>query len=464
MTLRRELGVVSSTFVVIASMIGTGIFVTTGIILDMTKSPEVVLLLWGVAGAIAVAGALCYAELAAMMPHVGGEYIYLKRTFGLLPAFLTGWISLVVGFTASIAVSSVTLVHYLKEFLSTYYPGNLLGVALSSTFTQKLIGCLIIAFFGIVHMSGVRSGSLVQNILTVFKICIVAALSFFGLAYIDWQQSYYLSTKEASIPSSTIASYGLPLLIIMFAYSGWNGAAYIAGEVKDPDRTVPKALLWGVLLTSMVYILLNIVYLASAPVETLTSNENRIIVGLVAARSIFGNGISYWFSLGIIIILLSSISVQLMIGPRVYYAMATDRVLFSWLSRISPRFRTPVLSIALQVLLAIAYVMVGSPETLLEYLGFALSVFPVLTIIGLIYLRIKRPDLPRPYKVIGYPFTPLLFIGGSLYMMASAISEWSRTSFVAIGVVLLGIPIFYLWQAVTKPSASRNTMRQTGGN
>ena len=452
--LQRQLGLPTAILVVVASMIGTGIFITTGELLAMTHSALVILILWIVALIVAVTGSLCYAELAAMWPDVGGEYVYLKKTFGLLPSFLTGWISLVIGFTACVAITSITVAEYLHQFFNSVYgAGSAITVFFANPWNKKIFGSCIILFFGAVHILGVRTGGFVQNVLTVMKLLIIVSLVGFGAYYIDWSQAGRLVEvyEETGISSSGTANgtgipvMGLALLIVMFSYTGWNGASYLAGEIKNPEKNLPRALLIGTIVTSVLYLLLNIVFILSAPGADLMGQK---AIGAVATRSLFGPGVSSFFTLAIALILLSSISVEIMIGPRVYYAMAKDKMLFSSLGSVSERFKTPAFAVSLQVVLSIFYVFIGNSTILMEYMGFALGIFPVVTVIGLIYMRVKHPEIPRPFKVPFFPVLPLIFIFISLFMLIAGFLAWTSTSKFALLVVVAGVPVFYLWRWV----------------
>jgi APA family basic amino acid/polyamine antiporter len=455
LVLKRQLGLPTAILVVIASMIGTGIFITTGTVLKMTHSSFLILILWAVGGIVAITGSLCYAELATIWPDVGGEYVYLKNTFGLLPSFLTGWISLVVGFSAPVAASSISLVKYLNQFwYNIMQNSGDISHILSGDWTQKIIAASIIFIFGAIHIIGVKRGSRIQNVLTLIKLFIAVSLIGFGIYMADWSMSDRLissySWAEGEIPAG-IPIYGLVLLIIMFSYSGWNGASYIGGEIENPGKNLPRALFFGTLITMLIYIGLNVVFLMSTPGQELMGKD---AVGAVASRNLFGAGVSSFFTLGIAIILLSSVSVQMMIGPRVYYAMARDRMIFQYLAYESPRFSTPSVSISIQMILAIFYVFVGTAQTLMVYMGFALSIFPLLTVIGLMYMRYKKPDLKRPFRVPFYPFIPLIYIVLTAVMMVAGFLAWTKTSWFAILVVMLGIPVFYIWRWIVKRASS----------
>lgn len=450
MGLKRQLGFYTGVFIIVADMIGTGIFMTTGNILSMTGGAMIVLLLWGTGGIVAITGSLCYAELATMWPDVGGEYVYLKKTFGMLPAFLTGWISLVVGFSAPVATSSLLVVQYINRFMHSIADGAANApLPLDCLWTQKGIAAGIIVFFSLMHIIGVKKGGYFQNVLTVLKILLVVSFIVFGFIMADWGNAGRLTADyhDTLKGVGSIPVLGLALLIVMFAYSGWNGAVYIAGEIKEPKRNLPRILLCGTLLTTVFYILLNMVFLLAAPGKEIMGRDE---IGAIAGQNLFGPGISGFFTLGIAFILLSAVSVQMMVGPRVYYAMAGDNMMFGFLSRLHPRYETPAYAILIQMGMALFYVFTGSAMTLVIYMGFALNIFPVMTVIGLIYLRIRRPDIERPYRVPLYPLVPLVYLTLSLVMMVAALMNWTTTSFFAIGVVVLGIPVFYLWRKLVK--------------
>lgn len=447
MSLKRQLGLSTAILVVVASMIGTGIFITTGTVLKMTQNATTVLIMWGIGGLVALTGALCYSELATMWPDVGGEYIYLRNTFGLLPSFLTGWISLIVGFSAPVAISAIAFVKYINEFWMNIGSGS--GELFAGPFTQKIFAAVIIYIFASLHIVGVKTGSRVQNALTLIKLFIVSSLIGLGVYMADWGATDRL-VADYGVAGGEILGLpimGLALLIIMFSFSGWNGAAYIAGEIKNPERNLPRALFWGTVITTVIYIFLNVIFLISSPAQDIMGKE---AVGAIAAKNLFGVKVSHLFTLGISMILLSSISVQIMIGPRVYYAMSKDRMIFKHLAYVSSNFKTPYVSIYIQMILSIIYVFIGTAKTLLVYMGFALGVFPLLTIIGLIYLRVKRPDIKRPYKVPLFPLVPLIYIVLYSFMMVAGFLAWTSTSWFAIGVVLAGIPVFYVWKWYVK--------------
>ncbi len=460
MELKRRLGLFTAVCVIVGDMIGTGIFGTTGFALADMGSAALVLGLWVLGGIVAISGALSYAELSSIWPEVGGEYVYLKNIFGRLPAFMTGWVSLFVGFSAAVAASALVLTGYLAEFLR-----NILGaesgavILFSDPVFQKILAIAIILFFTILHIVGVRRGTIVQNILTVVKAVIVLALLVgglvaSGLVNLDRLTAGYDGLADGMLgglgwilhpvaPTPALPQIALTLLIVMFAYSGWNAATYIAGEIRDPAKNIPRALFWSAFGTMLVYVLLNVVYLLAVPAEKLAGQQ---AVGAITAGALFGEGVASVFSLGIAIILLSAVSAQMFIGPRVTWAMAKDRMLFARLGTLHPRFETPHLAVGLQALIAISYILLGSAGDLMMYMGFALSVFPLLSVIGLIWLRITRPELARPWKVPLYPLFPLLYIVLTIVMMIASLMAWTTTSLTALAVLAVSVPVYFVWR------------------
>ncbi|OHD68397.1 MAG: hypothetical protein A2W19_14360 [Spirochaetes bacterium RBG_16_49_21] len=450
MELKRQIGAVTAVLIIIADVIGTGILTTTGEVMGITGSALSILVLFALGGLIALTGSLCYAELAAMWPEDGGEYVYLKRIYGPLPSFLTGWVSLIIGFSLSAAMSSIQAVNYFNRLSS--------GGVIPGTWLPKFAAAGIIVFFGIIHIIGVQKGSLIQNVLTVVKLLVVVVFIALGFYYIDWGQSTRLIQSYPVEGSGSFLGYGAALITIMYAYSGWNGTTYIAGEIKNPEKNLPRALITATLLIIVIYLALNIVYLMSGTGAQIIS-EGRFMIGDFSAKKLFGEEISPVFNISFVVILLSSVSVQMMIGPRISYAMARDRAIFHTLERINPRFRTPDLSIIVQTAVAVTYVFIGFDAILamLIYMGFALSIFPLMSVIGMVYLRYKRPEIRRPYKVPLFPIIPLVYISLTVIIMAATFilttfhaSAYRYSSLYAIGAVFAGIAAYYAWRVLLR--------------
>ncbi|HNW30639.1 MAG TPA: amino acid permease [Spirochaetota bacterium] len=443
MELKRQIGLTTALMIIIADVIGTGIFMTTGEVLGMTGSALAVLVLFGAGGVIALTGSLCYAELATMWPEDGGEYVYLKKIYGPLPSFLSGWISLIIGFSLAASMSAITAVNYINKLS----PDGIF----TGSWLPKFIAAGIIVFFSILHMIGVQKGSLVQNILTISKLLVVFLFIALGFYFADWSTAGRLSDNYQGGNGSSVLKWGSALIIIMYAYSGWNGTTYIAGEIRDPDKNLPRALFLGTLLITVIYLAMNVVYLMSAPGDVIMT-EGKYTIGALAAKNLFGPNIGPVFDACIVIILLSSVSVQMMIGPRVSFAMAKDRTIFRSLERVNRRFQTPDLAIMVQMAIAVFYVFIGFDAILkmLIYMGFALSIFPLMTVIGMVYTRINKPELARPFRVPLFPLIPLIYITLMIAVIITTLIEKTVPSLFAIGVVSAGVVIFLIRSRIVK--------------
>ena len=435
--LKREIGFFSATILVVANMIGTGIFTTSGFIIQELGSPEVMLLCWIVGGIFAFSGALCYGELGAMFPLAGGEYVYLRESFGKLMAFLSGWISLIVGFSAPIAAATIAFATYFFRAFPNLSPMDM-NASLCHTsiliFTPvTVLASIIIIIFSLVHCHSLWFGSRVQNALTVFKLILI--VSFVAGGFLLGKGSMPRLFDASQTASVFSGSFAVSLIFISFAYSGWNAAAYLGGEIKNPARNIPFSLLTGTFLVMLLYLLLNLTYLYALTVPEMSG---VLEVGAKAAATLFGEQVSHFVAAAIAIGLLSVISAMILAGPRVYYAMARDGVFIKTLAKLREKHQTPAYSIALQGGIAIAMALTASFDKLLIYIGFTLSLFAVLTVCGLIILRRRNHRRHSAYKTWGYPLTPLVFIVGNLWIIFYSIKNKPLTSGWGLGTIALG--------------------------
>ena len=437
MELKRQIGLITATLIIIADVIGTGIFMTTGEVLGMTGNALAVPVLFAVGGVIALTGSLCYAEMATMWPEDGGEYIYLKKMYGALPSFLSGWISLIIGFSLAAAMSSITAVNYINKLA----PDGII----SGAWLPKIAAAGIIVFFSIIHVIGVQKGSMIQNVLTAGKLLIVFCFIVMGFYFADWTNSGRIIASYPSEQGPSILKWGAGLTIIMYAYSGWNGTTYIAGEIKNPEKNLPRALFLGTIIVTAIYLAMNVVYLISATGQEIMT-DGKYTIGALATKNLFGSSIGPVFNACIVLVLLSSVSVQMMIGPRVTYAMAKDQTIFRLLQRINPEFQTPDLAIIVQMAIAVFYVFIGFDAVLkmLIYMGFALSIFPLMTVIGMLFTRIKQPGLVRPFRVPMFPLIPLVYIILTSGVIITTLIEKTVSSLFAVGAIAVGIVIYFL--------------------
>ena len=466
--LKRELRLGSAVIIVIANIIGTGIFTTSGLIIEKLSSPQTMLLCWIIGGVLALSGALCYGELGAMFPMAGGEYVFLRESIGKPVGFLSGWISLIVGFSAPIAAASIAFATYFLGSLSdmdsiaiqvdpnAILPLKILTVACSAFFSLInafsslinwyslhfgspliVLAVAVIILFSLAHWYSLHFGSRVQNLLTTFKVMVILAFIICGFLIGNGSWTHF----NAASPPTVILSgeFATSLIFISFAYSGWNAAAYLGSEIKNPSRNIPLSLFWGTLVVVVLYLLLNMVFIYALSPEEM---GGVIDVGAKSAIRLFGVKIGGIFSMAVTICLMSVISAMIMAGPRVYYAMSRDGIFPKWFGRVKKEHGTPGTSILLQAVISILMVITSSFEKLLIYIGFTLSLFALFTVAGMILLRVRRPDIERPYKTFGYPFTPLLFILSNLWIIIYSIKSNPVVCLYGGGTILAGILVF----------------------
>ncbi len=413
-------------------MIGAGIFTTSGLLMQNLKDPTLMIILWGVGGIIALAGALCYGEVGAHIPKAGGEYVYLSELFHPLLGFLSGWVSFLVGFSAPIAASAIGLSAYFYRALPAY---GLLD-AVSVEVQKKVLAILVILVFTVIHLRGLKLGSIIQNSFTLYKILLMTGIVTIGflLGNGNWD---HFDVREFSHGLPDWKSIALSLMWIMFAYSGWNASAYIGSEIKDPTRNLPGSLLLGTVVVTVIYVCLNVLYVfAVSPGEM----EGVISIGGLTMKNLFGEMIEKVFSILIAVALLSSISAFIIIGPRVYYAMAKDGYFFKFAAQVHPKFKVPHWSIIFQAIISCVIILTGTLDQIFTYIGFALGIFPLFVIAGLIKLRIEKKSTRR---IPGYPISAIVFFVVSITILILSLLERPFESGMAIGTILLGVPFYY---------------------
>ncbi len=429
--LPRKLGYFSLTNIVIGDMIGAGIFTTSGLLIAQLHNPMLLLLLWVIGGGIALCGALSYSELGANFPKAGGDYAFLSELFSPLTGFLSGWVSFLVGFSAPLAASSLAFSEYMHRCL----PEGVLPDHLE--LTKKSIAIGIILVFTLIHYFGMNSGAKVQNILTMLKIGLIGILVLSGFIFGEGSFDNFSVQSREGIESANLKTIGLSLMWIMFAYSGWNASTYVGSEVINPVKNIPRSLISGTVIVIVIYLLLNILYVYAIPVPEM---KGVISIGGLTARNLFSRSMDQLFSLFIALILLSAISALIMIGPRVYYAMARSGHFFNLAKKIN-RSNVPGVSILMQSGLAILFIVSGTFDQIITLLSFSLGIFPILAVLGIFKLRIKGESV---YRMPGYPILPGVFILLSSVILILSFLERPVESSIAIGLILTGIPTYYL--------------------
>jgi APA family basic amino acid/polyamine antiporter len=415
----------TATSVTVANMIGTGVFTTLGFQVVDIHSGFALLLVWFLGGVFALCGALSYGELAAAIPRSGGEFHFLSRIFHPALGFLSGWISITVGFAAPIALAAMAFGRYLHRVV----PGS----------SPLVTSCAIVALVTLFHLRDLRLGSWFQNLFTVFKVLLI--LVFIG-ASLGTKNPEPLSFAPApgDLHSVLGAPFAIALLFVMYSYSGWNASTYILDEVRDPARTVPRSLLLGTALVLVLYVGLNWAFLATAPLGEMAG---QIEVGHVVAERIFGPAGGRVMSAMLCIALISAVSAMTWAGPRVTQVMGQDLAALGPLARTSPS-GIPRLAILLQTAIVFLLLLTSTFEQVLVYTQFTLTLWSFLTVLGVFVLRRRSPDLPRPYRTWGYPFTPLLFLAISLFALGYTLTSRPWESLAGLLTVLAGLPIYLL--------------------
>jgi APA family basic amino acid/polyamine antiporter len=427
---------------VVANMVGTGVFTSLGFQVGDLPSGFVIMVLWLVGGVCALAGALCYAELAAALPRSGGEYHLITRTLHPVPGFLAGWLSATVGFAAPIALASMALGKYFTGLIGLG-PGGF-GIPLLSQWVPPLSYETIVALgaaalLTLVHLRGVRIGELFQSGVTAFNLALIFAVVVAGFLIREVQPVHFTpSPGDGALMLKP--AFAISLVYVMYAYTGWNAAIYIVGEIRDPARNVPRALLYGTLVVTVLYLGLNAVFLRSTSIGELSG---KVEVGLLAGTHIFGPTggriIGGFICLGLV----ASISAMTWIGPRVSATMGEDYAALRWLANKS-RAGVPVNALLSQFVIVAVLIVSSTFDKVLVYIQFALTLFSALAVIGLMVLRWKQPDLPRPFRVPLYPLTPLVFLVVSGWMLWHVVRDKPAESFYGLATIAAGLIIYFL--------------------
>ena len=426
-------------------MVGTGIFTTSGFVIQELQNPWAMLACWAVGGLFATAGALCYGELGARYPEAGGEYVFLRESFGEAVAFLSGWVSLLVGFSAPVAAAAMAFAAYFLAAIGRHSAGGFIwqlqGWTLVTLSPVTLLAVGVIVTFALIHRHSLMLGSRVQNLLTLFKLALILTFVVLGLG---WGQGSLAHFGEAPGLHVIFSSqFATSLVFITFAYSGWNAAAYMGSEIARPTRHIPLALVGGALLVTLLYLLLNVTFIYALAWPEMSG---VLEVGEKAALALFGPRISQLFAAAIALGLLSLISAMMMTGPRVYLAMAKDGLFFHSISQLSPHTHTPGNAILLQAGLAVFMVLTASFDTLLIFIGFTLSLFSLLTVAGLMVLRHRRPTSELLYQTLGYPLTPVFFILGNLWIVVVALLHKPLASLAGLAAIAIGVLLYFFFK------------------
>jgi len=447
--LERRLGPFDAAAIIVANVIGGGILFRSPAVAAAIPDATWFLLAWAGGGVLAFMGAMAYAELAALRPKAGGEYVYLREAFGPLAGFLTGWTSFVAGFSGALAASAVFLIVTLNRFipgvandtplLAIPIPGTSNAVTFS---IHTLAASAVIIVAALIHIRGVGPGRIASNVLTTLKIVSLVVFIAFGLTAGTGSPSNITETA-GSVTSTGVLFAFIP---IMFTYSGWNAASYMAEEIHDPGRNVPRALLMGTVAVIAVYVLINVLYLYVIPNGELATLGGRSILDVVGDR-LLGERAGDIMAIVAIISLAAGINAWTFAGPRVYFAMARDNTFFKSAARVHPKYKTPAASIVAQAILAIILVLTGSLDSIANYVGFAITLFAGTAVAAVFVLRKREPNAARPFKAFGYPWTPAIFVLVSLAIVLNAFYSDPELTGWGTLIILAGIPLYYFFRS-----------------
>ncbi len=450
--LLRKMNLLDSTFLVIGAVVGSGIFMTTGFIAGYLPNPGFILVVWLVGGFIALCGALSFAELGAMYPRSGGQYVYLRESYGPLAGFLYGWGFFWIidcGGIAALAVGFAEYLGYFIPFLSTktyILKLNVFNIDYSLS-TGQLVAVVCILVLSSINYFGIKGGIAVQNLFTFLKLASLAAIVVFGLAVgkksgvVNLNQ---LFSGDHVFNLDLLKLFGLALIAVIWTYDGFYSINCTAGEVKKPEKNIPLGLLIGTLSVTAIYCLVNLVYVMALPVEKMKGVAR---IGELASTQLFGSTTTLFIAGTIMISIFGCLSASILYGPRVFFAMAEDRSFFQSMAHVHPRYHVPSKAIIGQALWSALLCLSGTYQDLFEYVVFALVIFFAATGFSVIILRLRKPERKRPYKTWGYPFVPIIFVLINLAIFFNTIWAQPLKSMVGLLILCIGIPAFFYWKA-----------------
>ena len=425
-----SLGVPTATAVVIAAMVGSGVFTTLGFQVAEIRSTFAIMMVWLVGGVIALCGALTYGELGAALPRSGGEYHLLRRVYTPALGFLSGWVSATVGFAGPSALAAMALASY----TATFIPG----------IPENHLAAGVVLGFSLIHASSLQAGTTFQNLLTVLKVCLI--LGFVGAAFtVDQVQEITLWPQAGDVGLITGPAFAIGLIFVSYAYTGWNAAIYVAGEIKQPSRTLPRSLLLGTLAVTALYALLNYVFLRTVPMDELAG---QIEVGFLAGVHIFGEAGGQVTAAIIAGLLASTVSAYVFLGPRILMVMGEDMPALTWLSVKSQR-GLPVNAFVFQTLVTLAFIYTSTFDQVMLYASILLIANSTLAVAGVYVLRMNEPNLPRPYRTWGYPVTPAVFLAVNIWTLMYVLRTRTFESFVGLVILGVGLALYAAVQRLT---------------
>jgi APA family basic amino acid/polyamine antiporter len=447
-TLVRGLGLLDSVLLLVSGVIGSSIFLTAKDIAGTLPHPVLFLLVWVLGALISLCACFAFAELGSMFPDCGGQYIYLREAYGDLIAFLYGWMLFSVANGGSIAALSVASAAYFGEIFPGVSQHHVVMAFAGIVITRAhLLGLVLIAVLTLVNVLGLRWGALLQNVSSGTKFTAMAVFVILGFAIGKGHWSNFhangVGVTMGLGPAQLISALGVGMIAVFWAYDGWVYITWVAGEVKNPRRTVPLAMVLGVVAVGVIYIAMNLTYMYALPLKEIAAHET---IAHAAAAALFSPGAAVWLSLMIAISCFSAAATCTLSGARVYLAMAQDGVFFKRMAVIHPKWRTPAFSLVGQGIWAAALTLSGRYDQLYTYVIYGMVLSYTLTVIGMFLLRWKRPEIPRPYRCTGYPWLPAIYVLIGTAWTLNTIITRPKQAFWGTAIVLVGVPGYLYWK------------------
>lgn len=443
-SLRRSIGLLGATSLVMGSVIGSAIFLTTGIMARQMPSAGLLLLVWIAGGVLALTGGLTCAELSTMYPQSGGWYVFLNEAYGPLWGFLFGWAGMLVMLTGSLAAVAVGFAEYFSYFVPSLSTSHILisfalpfGVFRISA--GQVVAALSIALLGVVNYSGVRAGNALQSGLTLIKVGVIALIPILAIIYHPAKPDF---SSLVTCVSHPVSEFGVAMIAVLWAYSGWDYVCFASGEIKDPSRNLPRALIFGILGLILLYVAINLGYLFALPLGEM---EGVVRVAERATGAMIGAAGASVVAAGVMISCFGCNASSVLPVSRVCYALSLDRLFFKAAAAVHPRFRTPHVAVVVTCTWAAILTLSGTYEQLYTYVVFTALLFNVAGGLTIFKLRHSRPNMPRPYRTFGYPVVPAIFVISTGILVINTLLERPVESFIGLGLVALGLPAYWYW-------------------
>ncbi len=440
----------SATSIVVSNMIGTGIFTIPAYLAGDLGSPSLVIGIWVVGAVLALIGALCYSELSINFPRSGGEYVYLSEAWGPAWGFVDGWVTFFAGFSAPIAAAALAIAAYVGYFWPAVGPEQAAEPLFSLGFVSlqlggaQLLACGVVVLFTLLNVFNVSRVAELQNVLTAGKLLVLLVFLVLGFAFGDGSWEHFAQAAERTSSTSLPAQFAISLVFIYVGYSGWNAAVYVAEEIRDPQRTLPKALLFGTVLVAAFFLALNCLYIYANPLADMAGN---LAVGATAADALFGPRAAGFFAAAMAASLLATVNAMSMIGPRVYYAMAQNRAFLPAAAKVHPIWHSPWIAVLAQGTCCCALIITGTFESLMYYIGFLLNLFSALSVLALIKFRKRAGWNPVRAVSFAFPLVPALYVGVNVVIFGyfAYLRNWEAAW--ALATIAAGALIYRLYIA-----------------